>query len=761
MFPLPVFLLFLTLSICSKDGLRGVVVDHSFVRTEDALQRERGVSARAAVLDAAFTLRIQVKDAVSHQPLSQASVNVFVNYTLISSTKTSRDGSSALSIPYSQGRALIVVASKDGYVPTALPWKTTKKPIFSQNQGNIWLFEDLVVITGKIPGAMPQPNVQFSKSLLSLPESNISSLTAYLTGPQLPAERHYIPHTTGIIISKSGYRSIELNPVAAVSVQLLCSEEDIQVTGPIQITLPLPKSSQSKPSDTIPAWSFNRKTGAWVNRGLGIVKMEDTRLVWVYIAPNLGYWIAAPFPSPPGYLGHENTLDFFSYHTYLLMAILGGTLVIAVGLFGVVSCCCRHSLCETPSNRVSSTTKAVQKKDQTTCTNNDRLDISFRDPIAHEDELYSAASQSTSQRDQSVCCEINGSFKTCVKESEHPAPRIYENIGGIAAEPAKPSHQPPLYMNSSEIVMPVSRNEKMFLAERVVLYNQPVAILQMPGQFRSSEQASGSKSATLPRKLIRYENLEKSVSKDTFTQTLPKSLLLLDNSKQVQEEAETTESPYGDPGTSSNPGGWSYFNGLLESVSVPGTLNEARGIDALCGNHQGISEQTLLELSKSKPFPHPRAWFVSLEGKPAAQVRHSIVDLRRSHLLTDSNDTSLDSGVDLNEQQQLGQQGVRSMVCRRPLCLEDGDLSSSESGTTTVCSPEEPALKNILHGSSGTISNLPQDRPHADTFTINKGSECTSSTRVHKLKKSSETGRAKKPKNTWHRREERPLMKLK
>lgn len=41
-------------------------------------------------------------------------------------------------------------------------------------------------------------------------------------------------------------------------------------------------------------------TGAWVNQGLGTVQMESRHLVWVYTAPRLDYWIAAPFPSSSG-----------------------------------------------------------------------------------------------------------------------------------------------------------------------------------------------------------------------------------------------------------------------------------------------------------------------------------------------------------------------------------------------------------------------------------------------------------------------------
>jgi len=41
-------------------------------------------------------------------------------------------------------------------------------------------------------------------------------------------------------------------------------------------------------------------SGAWVSRGLGMVKEADGQLVWTYTAQHLGYWIAAPLPGTRG-----------------------------------------------------------------------------------------------------------------------------------------------------------------------------------------------------------------------------------------------------------------------------------------------------------------------------------------------------------------------------------------------------------------------------------------------------------------------------
>ncbi|XP_026861535.2 protein FAM171B-like isoform X2 [Electrophorus electricus] len=650
--------------IVPDDTLRQVVY-HQTPQRDSGFVREETVS----------TLKVQVKDAVAHQTLSEATVDMFMNHTLIGSAVTDSDGSALFHVPYIQGRALTLVASQDGYIHTSLPWKTSKMP---------------------------------------------------------------------------RYRSIELKAVAAVIVQLLYKGGDVPVMGPIQITLPLHESSQSQHLDAVPAWSFDRKTGAWVNRGLGIVRMENGRLVWVYVAPHLGYWLAAPFAPASGYMGHESPLDLISHHMYSLMAILSGTLVIAIGLFAVVLCYCRGFLCMSDKKGINHTKIAVQKRDETTCTNNDdHQDLLFRDPEPHEEISPSVVSPGTCQRQQPVNSNMELECSTCVGETETSSLQIYEDTNGMAPESSKHSHLH-MYVNSNKIVMPVSLKENIFLPEKLFVCNQPVAIFHMLDQSSPSEHTSGVRSATLPRKAIQDDSIEKPVSKNTFIQTLPKTQLLSDSQQQA-----ITETPYRDPGLSNNPGAWSCFNSLSESVSVPEALNEALGMDTLCGSHQGSSEQTLLELSKSKPLPHARAWFVSLEGTPAAQVRHSIVDLHRSSLLVNSHDTSLDSGVDLNDQhsgRKHGQWHVRSTANLRDRCMEDVDLSSSESGATASCTPEELSL----HSSSGTIANLPKERDNVDTSGEHEASECAAGPRVQRLRRT----RVEKLKRTWHIREDRPLMKL-
>lgn len=57
------------------------------------------------------------------------------------------------------------------------------------------------------------------------------------------------------------FRNVELKAVAAVNVLLYSGSEELQIRGPIQISLPLGRSTRLRAADTVPAWAFNLKTG--------------------------------------------------------------------------------------------------------------------------------------------------------------------------------------------------------------------------------------------------------------------------------------------------------------------------------------------------------------------------------------------------------------------------------------------------------------------------------------------------------------------
>ncbi|XP_071779821.1 protein FAM171B [Centroberyx gerrardi] len=784
------YLLLSVLLISCPDGAVGAAEEGGGLRSSSPGDNDGFTAALGRdppATEPQFALKVLVRDMVTRQPLSGASVDVYVNHTVRSSARTGERGEVLLWVPYSPDLSLTLLGNMEGYVPSPLPWSTSKRPIFSavtllllpHNQGNIWLFEDSVLITGKLRDSSFQPNIKFPKNLLTLSEnSNISSVTAYLTVPQHHLAKDCVSCTPGIISSKSVYRSIELKAVAAISALLYSGGEELQVRGPVQISLPLGHTTNLRASDTVPAWAFNIKTGAWETQGLGIVNKVRDGLVWTYTASHLGYWIAAPMPSSNGYMGHASSMDFISYHTYLLMGILGGTLAVVIGFLSVLLCHCGGSRREPRRRRARFSKLAVLKKDQTTSTH-------MEEGLLFHSGDHSLASRSV-QCEPSSTPRHKANYNIYVEDpGSRAAAPLYENM---APDRMKGPQQPHHYINSEEVARIREKSEQnranmnsdnFFQDKLVHIYNQPVAIIQAPELFGAQEQQlSGCKSATFPRNGGEYDAHSEPSSKDSYTQTLPKvphhhSQAGNNPQQSSQDEPQPLETP--PQGQVPNPGVWGRYTNLLESsVSVPGTLNEAAGMEAFSGGHgvpselQGISERTLLELTRGKSSSsHPRAWFVSLDGKPAAQVRHSIIELQSRHRPPSSNDTSLDSGVDMNEPLQSIREGERDRPSIRASSLphhragrygEEQDLSSSESGTTATCTPEDPYLRNILDGSSGAIPNIPEERDGMDTSSAQEDSESRSTPPPRRLRKVREKGRTEK-RSAKHVREGRPLTK--
>ncbi|XP_062852933.1 family with sequence similarity 171 member B [Trichomycterus rosablanca] len=744
-------LLFTTILISYCAQLNGL--QHNTETPSRKARRDQPATAPAEL--SSLTLKVCVKDGSSQRYLSGASVRVFVNGSQLQSSQTQQNGEVLLNVTYQTGVSLTLVASMEAYVPTQLPWKTTKMPIFSavtmslvpQTQGNIWLFEDTVLITRKTSDLSSQPSVQFPKSLLLLPENTtVSMVTAYLTvsAPPLEKDSHFFFYNNGV----SGYTSVKLNPVAMLSVQLLSDGKEIDIRGPVQLTVPLPYHIHLRINDSLPAWTFDMTKGTWVNKSTGSVQMVRKGLVWTYMAPHFGNWIAAPYPTSNGYMGHTTLMDFILHHTYLLVGILGGTLVIVIGFLSVILCHCREVSHETRRNRWNSTRMSILKKDQTTSTSS----VDVHEPLYHNgDRSYSMATKG----DVSASPRNQANYNIYVENVCRPAGNLYENIGSAGLENLR-APVPNLYVNSDEVarLREMSENSSsgqassaniLYRDKLFHIYNQPVAIVQAPELFPTQAQAdlTGNRCATFPRNGTEHGAQTECNLKDSYTQTLPKVPQQDSNVQPVLEGPQTS---------TANPGIWGRYSHLLESVSVPGTLNEAARMGPFHGELQGISEQTLLELSKVKPSP--RAWFVSLDGKPAAQVRHSVIELQGRHRPGSSNDTSLDSGVDMNELQhslrkseQEGPSITNMPKLARSRCHEEQDLSSSEIG-----SPEDTSLRNTLESSSAAIPNIPEDKDTCDT-----SSESRSTPPPRRLRKV----REKKPdkKTTRHMREERPQTK--
>ncbi|KAL0985589.1 hypothetical protein UPYG_G00159070 [Umbra pygmaea] len=603
-----------------------------------------------------FALKVEVTDRSSRHVISLARVDVYVNFTRTNSALTTENGVVMLSVPYQLGLPVTIVASRDGYLHTSMPWKTNKMPVFSavtvsllsNNQGNIYWFEDSVIITGKT-FAFPQSRIQFPRSLLNMTDLNPSSVRVYFTTPQPTAGKD--SYTTGLLINNpvSGYSSIELSPIAGVNAQLWANGREVQVAGPIQITLPLGQHSGLGSSQAVPAWLYNHTTGAWMNRGTGTVKVEEGRWIWSFVAPHLGHWLAAPWPSSGGYMEHATLWDFLSYHSASIMAVLGGTFVMVLGVFAVMICC----LSEQKTTKINGINMASMKMDET--------------PSAYDNHLCEVTSphsqQSKSESLQSVKARTDDRSDDSASSNRNDDINLYSEdtdaVGPALSRTFKHTH--PFNRSgalwdgdiSEQIRLPLSVNDSLFFQDRLLhFHNKTVAILHSPGPSSLPEHPSpGCRSATPPRADgEKSPGQRQSADEDNLTQTLPTEMLL-----------------QGQQGGLEGSQGISYCS-LPESVSVPNRLDESRGR----GGHwvavgrpfsselygaQWNPEQSLPEPRRARPRPSsltPRAWFVSLEGKPAAAICRnpsSVTGSRRRCEAKegDSHDASLDSGVDMSE----------------------------------------------------------------------------------------------------------------
>lgn len=77
---------------------------------------------------AEVALKVHLSDASTHQPLSDATVEVFANHTPVTRENSGSDGNIFIRFPYRLGDLLVITATKRGYVPSSAPWKPARLP---------------------------------------------------------------------------------------------------------------------------------------------------------------------------------------------------------------------------------------------------------------------------------------------------------------------------------------------------------------------------------------------------------------------------------------------------------------------------------------------------------------------------------------------------------------------------------------------------------------------------------------------------------
>lgn len=108
------------------------------------------------------TLKVHVSDASTHQPVTEAFIEIFTNQISIASGTSGADGTAFLKFQYKLGNQLIVTASKHAYVPNSAPWKPVRLPVFSslslgllpERSATLMVYDDVVQIVSGFQGML-------------------------------------------------------------------------------------------------------------------------------------------------------------------------------------------------------------------------------------------------------------------------------------------------------------------------------------------------------------------------------------------------------------------------------------------------------------------------------------------------------------------------------------------------------------------------------------------------------------------------------
>ncbi|CAH2282388.1 FAM171A1 isoform X1 [Pelobates cultripes] len=826
------------------------------------------------------TLKVQVSDVSTHQPISDAVLEVFANQVSAASGKTGTDGTAIIKLQYRLGSQLIVTATKHAYVPNSAPWRPLRLPVFSslslcllpERSATLMVYDDIVQIVSGFQGSQLQPRVHFERRALDLPaNATYKDLAAFLTAASTPWEVDSFPYLQGSDGNATGNSTrFDLTPVTAISIHLLNGDgTNIPVNGPIFVTVPLPTHSNLKHNAHVPAWRFDQKHGTWLKSSLGIIQQERNQLTWTYIAPQMGYWVAAMSPSSPDPVV---TQDIATYHTVFLLAILGGMAFILLVLLCLLLYYCRRKCLKPRQHHRKlqlSTALDCSKKDQATSMSHINLispghmemmsssgeadihtpmlkpsyntsrEFSSREELLSHQEEKSRMSFDNLTSGGTLRQVYNKSLDQFLLKSRKSA-EISDGYGSPGKDEYRRSYNSVIcqslfdnkekdHKSSSNRIMTGSKPSIQEQTHPVQSASETEQMLdRRPTECmsRSVDHLERPTSFPRPGQLICYNSVDQ-VNDNVYRNVLPTLVIpahymklsgehpivsqqmIISAEQQFEIEriqAELSSHAQQAPQQMQNPQlgsqaisqqhlqdgdgiEWSGQNTVLsESVSIPASLNDA-AIAQMNGEVQLLTEKALMELGGGRPMPHPRAWFVSLDGRSNAHIRHSYIDLQRAGK-NGSNDASLDSGVDMNEP-KIGRKGRSdkfSMLQRHQskqhptvpehqhneetisnsptytklVYLDDLDQSGSECGTA-VCSPEDNKTFTEVPGrrSGGQLPSLQEEtiKRTVDSSPVPLNSP------EHELSMHDDDDdddcaedQGENKKSPWQKREERPLL---
>ncbi|KAL7371686.1 hypothetical protein ABVT39_003418 [Epinephelus coioides] len=575
-------------------------------------------------------IKVQVFDNSDLSPLADAQVEVHGNQTILASSRAGGDGVVRVSFLYRTGTWVIITASKQDYVTNSVPWHSSRIPLYAsvslyllvQRPGTLILYDDVLQVLSGSPGA----------------ETGWTDLTA----------------------------------LAVVSIQLFDKDgRAIQVSDPIHVSVPLPSDTRNRMATSVPAWLYQPKTGLWVRNGTGYIKKDGPQFVWNVVVPQMGYWLAA-FPSSSGLgLSHPGLRDITTYHTLFLLSILGSLALLVLILLCVLLYYCRRK-CLKPRRQQGKPHVANlngAKRDQGTSTSrlnlicgghvesdpsNDKSDMSpSRDYQSSREDLTKhvpahmlrhakGKNASGPQRGESFPMKVTRATETNnldnpllhedynrsyspmeSKESEYHRHHNANDNRGYSSDPPSPprfqgyvpsqSDKPPEYSAAAadSLARPTSLNTQpgqiIFCSSidqmKENMYRSMVPTLVIPAHYMR-----------LPSEFSKDGKDQKDQDKDGAQMGGGQQHHHHHSQKQGQQQGGSQGDDSEDPSWASDSSGG--------PVTIPVLFNDST-MAQMNGELQALTEKKLLELGVKQ---HPRAWFISLDGRNNAHVRHSYID---------------------------------------------------------------------------------------------------------------------------------------
>uniref|UniRef100_A0A3B5KYW2 Uncharacterized protein n=1 Tax=Xiphophorus couchianus TaxID=32473 RepID=A0A3B5KYW2_9TELE len=588
---------------------------------------------------------------------ADAQVEVHGNQTLLASSHAGSDGVVRLGFLYRAGTWVIITASKRDYITNSVPWHSSRIPLYAsvslyllvERPGTLILYDDILQVLSGSPGARNQPLVQLQRKSIQLPSSsNYTALSATLTTARSQYEIGGFPFLLGQETNSSGAETgwADLTALAVVSIQLFDKDgSTIQVSDPIHISVPLPSDTRNRMATSVPTWLYQPKTGLWVRNGTGYVKKDGTQFVWTAVVPQMGYWLAA-FPSSSG--THINRKDITTYHTLFLLSILG-----SLALLVLILLTCILRKCLKPrrhQGKPHSSNLNGAKRDQGTSTSrlnlicgghvesgpsNDKSDMSpsrdyqnSREDLtkhvpAHMLRHAKGKSTSGSQRGESFPMKVTRATETNNLDN----PLLHEDYNRrYSSDPPSPprfqgyvpsqSDKPPEYSAAAadSLARPTSLNTQpgqiIFCSSidqmKENMYRSMVPTLVIPAHYmRLPSEFSGKDGKD-----------QKDQDKDGTQMGGGQQHHHHHSQKQGQQQQG------GSQGDDSEEPSWAS-DSSGGAVTIPVLFNDST-MAQMNGELQALTEKKLLELGVKQ---HPRAWFISLDGRANAHVRHSYIDV--------------------------------------------------------------------------------------------------------------------------------------